>query len=66
MRALKNRESLKRAIYKHRIMYLFLLPALVTVIIFSYIPMVGVLMSFQDYDIVKGLFGSDLGRPETF
>ncbi|MCU6734249.1 ABC transporter permease [Diplocloster agilis] len=59
MRALKNRESLKRAIYKHRIMYLFLLPALVTVIIFSYIPMVGVLMSFQDYDIVKGLFGSD-------
>lgn len=40
-------------------MYLFLVPAIIAVVVFSYVPMVGVLMSFQDYDIVKGLFGSE-------
>lgn len=40
-------------------MYLFMLPAFVSVIIFAYVPMVGVVMSFQDYDIIKGISGSD-------
>ena len=59
MKLLRNREQLKREIYRYRIMYLFLVPAIIAVVVFSYVPMVGVLMSFQDYDIVKGLFGSE-------
>lgn len=59
MKVLRNREQLKREIYRHRIMYLFLVPAILAVLVFSYVPMVGVLMSFQDYDIVKGLSGSE-------
>lgn len=53
------KEALKKEIYRHRILYLFLIPAFAAVIVFAYIPMVGVLMSFQDYDIIKGLFGSE-------
>lgn len=39
-------------------LYLLLLPALVYTIVFLYIPMYGVLMAFQDYSPVKGVWGS--------
>ena len=39
--------------------YLFLLPAFITVILFNYRPMVGVLMAFQNYTAKGGLFGSE-------
>jgi len=44
---------------RYKTMYLFLLPAIVSVIIFAYVPMGGILMAFQDYDIIKGLAGSE-------
>ena len=56
--AVMSKAELKKEIYRHRVMYLFLIPAFVAVIVFAYVPMVGVLMSFEDYDIIKGLFGS--------
>ena len=37
---------------------LMALPALLALIVFSYIPMVGLLMAFQNYNIHMGLFGS--------
>ncbi|WP_394327660.1 ABC transporter permease [Paenibacillus macquariensis] len=37
---------------------LMVIPALVLIFIFSYLPMYGVLMSFQDYDIFGGFFHS--------
>lgn len=37
---------------------LMVLPALILIIIFSYIPMYGVLMAFQDYSIFKGFMAS--------
>jgi putative aldouronate transport system permease protein len=39
-------------------LYLFLLPGVVYLIIFKYIPMVGVLVAFEDYNNVKGVFNS--------
>ena len=66
MNKLEKRRNLRKAIYQNRVMYLFLLPAVITVIVFSYTPMVGILMSFQDYDIVKGLFGSEWVGLEHF
>lgn len=36
----------------------FLMPALLLTIIFKYIPMGGVLMAFEDYNVIKGVFGS--------
>ncbi|MFC5471516.1 ABC transporter permease [Cohnella suwonensis] len=37
---------------------LMVIPALLFIFVFSYIPMYGVLMAFQDYDIFKGFFHS--------
>jgi putative aldouronate transport system permease protein len=41
-----------------RNMYIYLLPAVALSLVFNYGPMVGILMAFQDFDIVKGFFGS--------
>ena len=38
---------------------LFLLPAVVITIIFKYIPMGGVLIAFEDFNVIKGIFGSE-------
>ncbi|MCL2058645.1 MAG: ABC transporter permease subunit [Oscillospiraceae bacterium] len=53
-----QQNSLSRRIYRNRVMYLFMLPALASVIIFSYVPMFGVIMAFQDFSILNGYLGS--------
>lgn len=40
-------------------LHLMLLPALILVFIYHYIPMAGIIMSFQDYVPVKGIRGSE-------
>lgn len=37
---------------------IFLMPAFLLTIIFKYIPMGGVLIAFEDYNVIKGVFGS--------
>ena len=45
------REKLMQSdIVKNRWSYLLLLPALIFIIVFAYIPMVGVLIAFEDFD----------------
>ena len=53
-----HRKSLLRRMWEHRVMYCFLLPALIVLIVFAYTPMVGLVISFQNYDLVKGFSGS--------
>lgn len=48
-----------KRIKSQKMLLLFLLPGLVAVIVFSYIPMVGVLMAFENYKPQKGFFGSE-------
>lgn len=55
--------KLWKRIVKKKWMYLFLLPALASYFIFSYIPMTGVLMSIKEYSFAKGILGSDLADP---
>lgn len=50
--------ALAKKILKHKIMYLFCLPAILLSFIFYYIPMAGTIMAFQDFQILKGLTGS--------
>jgi len=47
-----------RAMKKNAVFYAFLVPAFVTIILFNYRPMVGVIMAFQDFNVRDGLFGS--------
>lgn len=39
-------------------LHLMILPAVVLVLIYSYLPMLGTVIAFQDFDPAKGLFGS--------
>ena len=58
MKAMR-RKLLRKEIWRHRELYLFLVPALIALIIFSYVPMYGIVIAFQD---VK--FGSPYGQNE--
>ncbi|WP_420330061.1 ABC transporter permease [Planococcus donghaensis] len=41
------------------LLYLFLLPAVVLVFVFNYIPMYGVTIAFKDFSPIKGIMGSE-------
>jgi len=58
--------ALKHRLQRYQVMYLFLIPAIIVVLVFSYRPMIGVIMAFEKYDIVKGMFGSPFVGFENF
>lgn len=39
-------------------LYLFLLPAVVVIFLFSYLPIYGILLAFKDYSVSRGILGS--------
>jgi putative aldouronate transport system permease protein len=45
-------------IWEHRILYLFMLPCVVSLLIFSYYPMYGATLAFKDYKYNLGILGS--------
>ncbi len=57
--AYTGKGSLLHRLWKQKILYMFLLPAVAFTLIFNYRPMYGVVMAFQKYDILKGVFGSE-------
>ena len=46
--------------------YLLLLPSLVFMIIFAYLPMVGIVIAFQNYDPIAGFFKSEFVNIQNF
>ena len=48
----------KRDLQKNYELYLFLVPAVVSVFIFSYLPMYGIQIAFKDFKPAKGILGS--------
>lgn len=46
-----KKSSLVKEVWRQRELYLFMIPALVAVFIFSYVPMYGIIMAFQDVKI---------------
>ncbi|MWV47110.1 ABC transporter permease subunit [Paenibacillus sp. HJL G12] len=51
---------------KNRILYLMCVPALIVLIMFSYIPFAGVWMAFTDFNVVDGIFGSKFVGLDNF
>ncbi len=47
-----------RMLKKNWICYLFILPMVIYVIIFSYVPMYGIQIAFKDYRVADGILGS--------
>jgi len=50
----------------NKMLYWMILPVVLFVFIFSYIPMFGLVISFQDYSLIKGIFGSKWIGLENF
>jgi len=63
--SLKHRKLIK-LIISQRILLLFLLPGAIALIIFNYIPMIGILMAFENYKPQKGFFGSEFIGLQNF
>ncbi len=51
---------------KHKFLLMLLAPAVLLVFIFCYLPMGGLIMAFQDYDIIEGITGSKLIGLDNF
>lgn len=54
-----NKPSALKEIKKNRYLFVMLLPVLLYFIVFSYIPMVGNIMAFENYSVGKGFFHSE-------
>ncbi|GEN86170.1 ABC transporter permease [Oceanobacillus sojae] len=55
----KKKSGALAYIRKNYILYLFLLPAIVLVFIFNYVPMYGVTIAFKDFSPIKGVWESE-------
>ena len=55
----KQRSELMRRILRNRLLYIMILPGMLYFVIFKYLPMFGLIISFQDFKPYKGFFGSD-------
>lgn len=53
-----HKENIWKKIKKHWQFYLLLLPPLLYLLLFHYIPMAGLVMAFKNFSIRKGIFGS--------
>lgn len=54
----KRNTQLLRRIVQHKFLYMMLLPCIVFFIVFSYIPMGGLMLAFKEYQFNKGIIGS--------
>ena len=61
-----NNQGFVYNIKKHAYVYLLMLPAILLVFVFSYLPLTGVIMAFKDFDISKGIFSSPWVGFENF
>lgn len=52
-------KKIVRDIRMHKMLYLMILIPLVYLFVFQYIPMIGVIISFQDFSFRRGYFGSE-------
>ncbi|WP_235885313.1 ABC transporter permease [Paenibacillus cymbidii] len=53
------KNGVARELAKHYDLYLLLVPAIIFYAVFCYVPMFGLVIAFKDYNIFKGIFGSD-------
>jgi putative aldouronate transport system permease protein len=48
-----------RSALTNKYLYIMLVPALIYVIVFSYLPMSGIIIAFKNFNYIKGIFGSE-------
>lgn len=55
----QNRKRLWKEIKKHKVLYLFMLPCVIWLLVFCYAPMAGNILAFKNYRFDLGIFGSE-------
>lgn len=53
-----SRKALWGNIKKYRMLYIMVIPGIIYFIVFKYVPLLGNVIAFQDYNIFKGIFNS--------
>jgi len=56
---LSKKDAIKKEFSKHWPLYVLIAPAMILTLVFSYIPMGGLVMAFQDYKPWLGILGSE-------
>lgn len=54
-----NKTSFIQEIRKNHLLYLLTLPGILLIFVFAYLPIFGIAIAFQDFNPVKGIFGSE-------
>ena len=54
-----KKETLLSYMKRHKWMYLLMLPGIIYFVIFKYVPMAGLVISFQNYSPYLGILGSE-------
>lgn len=57
---------MRKELKKNRQLYLMCVPAILLLLLFSYIPMAGIYMAFTNYNIRDGIFGSEFVGLQNF
>jgi putative aldouronate transport system permease protein len=52
-------QGIRREISKNGALFLMVLPGIVVIFVFSYLPMPGLILAFKDYKFAQGIWGSD-------
>ena len=63
---MKNKNGFIDSLKRYKILLLMLLPALIFVIVISYIPMGGIILAFKQYNYRDGLWGSPWNGLQNF
>ena len=56
--AVRKKKNIWHRIYSDRALYVLLLPSVIILFLFTYIPMYGVVIAFKDFSPAKGIMGS--------
>lgn len=62
----KKKERLIDDFRKNKALYLMLIPGIIFFAIFCYIPLGGLIMAFQNFNIMDGIFGSEFSGLDNF
>lgn len=55
----QSKSKLLATLVQQKYLYLLVLPGVIWFIVFCFVPMVGILIGFQDYKVYKGILGSE-------
>lgn len=66
MQTKKKKHGFLREMRQNGFLYLLTLPGIIFFLVFSYTPMLGLVMAFQDYSMRKGVFGSSFNGVNNF